>query len=99
MCVTLNCSVLTGIAAHYLAGRRVQHTVIGDAVNVASRLQTATKELGRPIVIAQSTFERIQSAIDCEPLEAIHVKGKQAALAVYAPIALRAAGAGTGTSR
>ncbi len=68
------------------ARSRIQHTVIGDAVNTASRLQTATKELGRDIVIAESTMAQVRDWIEAESLGEIRVKGKQDPLRVYFPV-------------
>jgi adenylate cyclase len=68
------------------ARSRIQHTVIGDAVNTASRLQTATKELGRTIVIADSTMAQARDRVEAEPLGEVRVKGKQEPLRVYCPV-------------
>ncbi len=68
------------------ARSRIQHTVIGDAVNTASRLQTATKELHRSIVIAESTFLLVRDSVEVEVLGEVRVKGKQEPLRVYCPV-------------
>jgi adenylate cyclase len=68
------------------ARSRIQHTVIGDAVNTASRLQTATKELGKAILIAESTMMQVRDSVEAEPLGEVRVKGKQEPLRVYFPV-------------
>ncbi len=67
------------------AKSRIQHTVIGDAVNSASRLQTSTKELGRTIVIGESTMNQVCDWVEAEALGEIRVKGKQEPLRVFCP--------------
>ncbi len=67
------------------ARSRIQHTVIGDAVNTASRLQSATKELQHGIVIAESTYAQVGDRIEVETLGEVRVKGKQDPLRVYCP--------------
>ena len=69
--------------------QRIQHTVIGDAANTASRLQGASKELGRGIVMAGSTWEQVQATIPSELLGEIRVKGKEEPLQTYCPVAAR----------
>jgi len=43
------------IAGNIGAGERVIYTIVGDAVNQAARLQVMTRDLGRPILITEST--------------------------------------------
>jgi adenylate cyclase len=79
--------VCTGRARLGLIGakQRVQHTVVGDAVNTASRLQSATKEVNRGIVIGESTWARAKPHFRCEDLGTIAVKGKQEPVRIFCP--------------
>lgn len=63
--------------------RRFDYTVIGDTVNTASRLESATKELGEQIVFSEATAEKIRSALPVKALGEIMVKGKEKAVKVY----------------
>ena len=60
---------------------RFDYTAIGDAVNVAARLESATKEAGVDILIGYNTAQKCKYLL--KSLEPIKVKGKSEALNVY----------------
>lgn len=63
--------------------QRMDFTVIGDSVNLGSRLESATKELHASIVISEATYSEIQPLVEVKPLGEIHVKGKEQGIVVY----------------
>ncbi len=54
----------------------MSYTVIGDAVNLGSRLESLNKEYGTRIIISNATRERLTGAYQCRPLGDVMVKGK-----------------------
>jgi class 3 adenylate cyclase len=60
--------------------------VIGDAVNVAARVEGVTRQTGDPILLAQRTRELLRTpGIRLVPRPEVSLKGKHDAVVLYAP--------------
>ena len=65
------------------SARRLSWTVMGDNVNLASRLEGITKQYHVQIVISEATYRQVSSQFVCRELDKIRVKGKNQPVNIY----------------
>ncbi len=75
----------TVIAGAIGGAGRLNFSVIGGAVNVAARVEAATRDLDDPILITVDTWKRLGAEFEAESRGKIELKGIDAPVALYAP--------------
>ena len=63
--------------------KRFDYTVMGDNVNLTSRLEDLNKIYNSKIIISEHTFDRVKDEIACRELDLVRVRGKTIPVKIY----------------
>jgi hypothetical protein len=63
--------------------KKMDYTIIGDMVNLASRMEGLTKKYKQPLLISESLHQKVHEQVPCRLIDTVAVKGRAKGVRIY----------------
>jgi adenylate cyclase len=78
----------TAVVGNIGSKQHMEYTAVGDTVNLAARLEAATREIDAPILVSENTYVAVRPAFKWRSVGDLQVKGREDKVGAYAVEAL-----------
>jgi adenylate cyclase len=87
----IGCGINSGEAVVGFMGtdKKMEYSALGDTVNLASRLESLTKEYKASIIISEAVYEKVKTIVVVRDLGTVIVKGKSKSVQIYDVLGLK----------